>query len=779
MRSGTLVVLALALAIVAGGCGDGESIVVARIQTGLRAGIDVARSDTWLLPGSQCDVAVADRPAAEAQPISRRDQAALIDGSFEAGTFRGPAGIYTVRVELSLADESLPPLVRCVLVSVQGRRVVRVAFTSGCAEGTCPAAGGTATFTECLNGRCVEPACDPDDPSTAEACCDRLALGARCDEVPTLCRSGTDCTMPPTCTGPPECDRGVCVEPETETCGPGLRCEVALGRCVPDVTMADAGADAVSSTDDASGPRPAAPRPLAPLSLGDVTLLRPTLRWALPANADGAVVELCEDRECLRPIESLPVTGTSARPTNPLAPASVVFWRLRGLSGAIEGTETSPTWLFHTPVRDASAGIDTSTAPHLDIDADGIDDLVVGVPRRGSFGLMARGVVFVYRGRRALGIAPEAWTEISGVADGDLFGGSVTAAGDVNGDGYGDVAVGAYQAMGGRGAVSVFLGSALGLATEPVVVLAGGGVDGGPSSVLGVGDLDGDGYADLAVGAALEDAVGTARVFHGSSSGALRAGAMLRGSTVDAVFGGWLSSGDWNGDGLADLAGGASGGPAGGGGGAGLGGIYLGSATGLGTRSILLEGTVAGGRFGTLSPRSGDLDGDGLSDLVVGAPLAPGVAGAGAGNLQVWLSTGAALDATGTIEGLRVDEHLGSRLGAMRDVSGDGLADLIAGAPGAAPGGVIDAGEIRIFLGTSSGIAAPAAQTLPGEFMESFGNRLSVVGDLDGDGRAELATHWPGDRVDIYAGTSTGVGGPAITLSAVSPLEWATLSVAE
>ncbi len=63
--------------------------------------------------------------------------------------------------------------------------------------------------------------------------------------------------------------------------------------------------------------------------------------------------------------------------------------------------------------------------------------------------------------------------------------------------------------------------------------------------------------------------------------------------------------------------------------------------------------------------------------------------------------------------------------------------------------------------------------------METFGNGFSVVGDLDADGRAELATYWPASQVNVYVGTSSGVGGPAIVLEAMSPLEWGSLAVAE
>lgn len=151
----------------------------------------------------------------------------------------------------------------------------------------------------------------------------------------------------------------------------GVTAILAMSACVRDgwsydASVVDVGSEASAldaSTDAPTVDGPAAPpRPLAPLSLGGVTQLRPTLRWALSAGHDGAAVELCRDRACRSVIETLTVTGSSARPMRDLPPRSVVFWRLRGRAGGATAAAYGPTWLFHVPATSASTEVD----PHAD-----------------------------------------------------------------------------------------------------------------------------------------------------------------------------------------------------------------------------------------------------------------------------------------------------------------------------------------------------------------------------------------------------------------------------
>jgi len=262
-----------------------------------------------------------------------------------------------------------------------------------------------------------------------------------------------------------------------------------------------------------------APRPLAPISLGDVTQRRPTLRWALPAGIDGAVVELCRDRACTMILETLRVTGTSARPTADLPPRSTVFWRMRGRAGAVERSGASPTWIFHVPAASASTAVDTSFNPHFDINGDGFDDVVVGtrgtVPGRPS----RAGTASVYYGsatwtQPAAGTARTPDRLLEG-AWGDWFGWSVASAGDVNGDGYVDLIVGAPEASPGlrlrAGKACVYYGSAtwtqppVGTPSTPDRLLEGAAEnDYFGWSVAIVGDVNDDDFGGL-VGASLFD----------------------------------------------------------------------------------------------------------------------------------------------------------------------------------------------------------------------------------------------------------------------------------
>ena len=134
-------------------------------------------------------------------------------------------------------------------------------------------------------------------------------------------------------------DRGALVDdppatpsetPSPAPCGPCARpCEVGFG-CATD-TCVPVNGDS--------------PRLLLPASLGRVTTRRPTLRWRLPAGADGARVEVCVDRACERVVARMAVDGGAAQPAEALVPG-VYFWRVfPRIHGQYSG-KASHTWSF-------------------------------------------------------------------------------------------------------------------------------------------------------------------------------------------------------------------------------------------------------------------------------------------------------------------------------------------------------------------------------------------------------------------------------------------------
>ena len=179
----------------------------------------------------------------------------------------------------------------------------------------------------------------------------------------------------------------------------------------------------------------AAPRPLAPLSTARVASRWPALRWELPAGTDGALVEMFADRACTQPLTSF-LASTSGTPSTPLA-AGVAFWRLRGTSNGAVGSTTSPVWELFVPARNGRPKVNTGWGTTLDVNGDGLGDVGVSALTIKNY----IGQAYIYMGRKGAG--PSSTPVILGGMQGPQseFGCSIDSAGDVNGDGFGDLIV--------------------------------------------------------------------------------------------------------------------------------------------------------------------------------------------------------------------------------------------------------------------------------------------------------------------------------------------------
>ena len=437
----------------------------------------------------------------------------------------------------------------------------------------------------------------------------------------------------------------------------------------------------------------------------------------------------------------------------------------RGYSGSIgrayvhrgggSGVNTSPATTLTGEAAGDEFGRGASAAG--DVNGDGYADLIVGAPAHDA----STGRAYAHYGNSAQ-LGTSAAPTLTGEATSSNFGVSVASAGDVNGDGYADVIVGAYGYSNSTGRAFVFLGSASGLGTSPATTLTGetsGDYFG--ESVAGAGDVDGDGYADVIVGAnGYNLGTGRAYVFLGSASGlSSTPSTTLTGEGTGHRFGYSVAGvGDVNRDGYADVAIGAHAYSLN----TGRAYVYLGSAGGLSpTPSTTLTGEATGSRFGYSVAGAGDVNKDGAGDVVIGAR---GYS-ASTGRAYVFLGSPGGLVSTAatTLTGEAAGNRFGSAVAHAGDVNGDGFADVVIGADLYSSG----TGRAYVFLGDGSGLVAPAASTLTGEATNHlFGQSVSGAGDVNGDGFADVAVGATGygsvaGRAYVYLGSASGLVTPA------------------
>ncbi len=348
-------------------------------------------------------------------------------------------------------------------------------------------------------------------------------------------------------------------------------------------------------------------------------------------------------------------------------------------------------------------------------------------------------------------------TQITGEDTRDQIGNAMASAGDVNGDGQTDLLVDArYSDLGGDNAGTVYLLSGpllegeVGLEDATARFTGESEEDHLGTALAGVGDLNSDGWDDLVMTSALHSSAGilggAVYVWLGPVSGSMDASAAdarLVGAVDGMLLGHAVATiSDLDGDDGPDLVIGMPGYSLARGGIVVISGAARGEVDPDTSALAWIEGESAGDGLGTVLA-SFDMDGDGQTELILGAPgRAPGGTDATGVAYGTSLPPPASMaDADWRILGEADGDQLGIQVVAAGDLDGDGLGDVLVGADGFDLGST-NAGAIFLFLGALDGpvLVMDADATFLGEDEDDrLGKVIAAPGDLDGDGVPDLA----------------------------------------
>ena len=479
--------------------------------------------------------------------------------------------------------------------------------------------------------------------------------------------------------------------------------------------------------------------------------------------------------------------------------------------GDIDLADLSPEQGF--TITGVASGDQAGTAVSMvgDVNDDGIDDFIVGARGADPASGVGAGQSYVIFGKAGglsdidlATLTPTQGFKISGGAAGDGAGNSVSDAGDVNGDGIADLLVGAVGAdpLGrpGAGETYVIYGKAggpgdidLGALTPAQGFTIAGVTDYSHSAntVRSAGDVNGDGIDDIILSAPSSlyqngTAAAEAYVIYGKVGGlddidlrtltSAQGFRMVNDSSTHFVNG----IGDINGDGFDDVAVGAGAGVPG------RGYVIYGQA---GIPAVVDLRSLSGADGFQIAPfdestesnglvvsAAGDINGDGFEDLAVAdAEQGPysgrtaviyGKAG-GPGDIDLSTLTS---DQGFSVFGVGPYDASGRSISSAGDVNGDGIDDLLIGAPEADPGGREDAGEAYLIFGKAGGLGDINLATLTSDVGlklsgagedDATGRSVRAAGDINGDGYADIVIGAPdaqsnGKAYVVYGGDLTG-----------------------